>query len=359
MLKLLDHVLELIDAFLPALATIAIVFALIAGVKFFLERRSVKTSDSRFRLQMILLIMTFTGLLAIIMALPISENTRGQLLSLIGLLLSAAIALSATTFVGNMMAGLMLRAVKSFRIGDFIRCGEYFGRVSERGLFHIEIQTEDRDLTSLPNLFLVTNPVRVVQPSGTMVNCEITLGYDISRTRIRTLLLEAVAAAGLQDGYVHVTELGNFSVAYRVAGFLPEVKNLLSTRSRLKEAVLDSLHNGGVEIVSPTFMNTRAYTPEASFIPKKPRDEKSDDHAKEPEAEARVFDKADEAESTEKLKDKLAEVADRLKESEQACKETEDEAERTRREAECDRLRKSLARLQEEVSQREAKKEKE
>ena len=354
--QLLDRILELTNAFLPTLATLAVVLAVILGLKYILERRSVKTSDSRFRMQMILMILTFVGLLAVIMALPISENTRGQLLSLIGLLLSAAIALSATTFVGNMMAGLMLRAVKSFRIGDFVRCGDNFGRVSERGLFHIELQTEDRDLTVLPNLFMVTNPVKVVQSSGTMVGCEITLGYDVSHARIRTLLLEAAAAAGLQDAYVHVTELGNFSVAYRVAGFLAEVKNLLSIRSRLKESVLDSLHGAGVEIVSPTFMNTRAFAPDSTFIPVKTRDEKPDTNAGGTEAEALVFDKADEAESIEKLKDKLTEMAERLKESEKACKETDDEAEKTRREAECDRLRKSLEKLQAEVTERETKK---
>ena len=38
-----------------------------------------------------------------------------------------------------------------------------FGRVTERGLFHTEIQTEDRDLVTLPNLYLVTNPVKVVR----------------------------------------------------------------------------------------------------------------------------------------------------------------------------------------------------
>jgi len=36
--------------------------------------------------------------------------------------------------------------------------GDYFGRVTERGLFHVEIQTEDRDLATLPNMFLVSQP---------------------------------------------------------------------------------------------------------------------------------------------------------------------------------------------------------
>lgn len=80
------------------------------------------------------------------------------------LLLSAAIALSPTTVLGNAMAGIMPRAVRSLRMGDFVRTGEHFGRVAERGLFHTEIQTEDRELTT-------------------------TLGYDLPRSTARCSLL--------------------------------------------------------------------------------------------------------------------------------------------------------------------------
>ena len=45
--------------------------------------------------------------------------------------------LSSTTFIGNIMAGLMLRVVRSFRPGDFVHVGDYFGRVSEQSLFHV------------------------------------------------------------------------------------------------------------------------------------------------------------------------------------------------------------------------------
>ena len=80
-----------------------------------------------------------------------TDSTRGQIITLMGLVITGVIALSSTSFVANIMAGLMLQVVKSFKPGDFVRVGEYFGRVTERGLFHVEIQTEDRDLTTLPN----------------------------------------------------------------------------------------------------------------------------------------------------------------------------------------------------------------
>ena len=102
-------------------------------------------------------------LIVVALALPISEAARGQLLGLLGLLATEAIALSSTTFLGNAMAGIMLRAIGSFRAGDFVRVGEYFGRVSDKSILHTEIQTEDRDLTTLPNLYLITHPLTVVR----------------------------------------------------------------------------------------------------------------------------------------------------------------------------------------------------
>ena len=72
------------------------------------------------------------------------DTSRGQLLALLGLALTAVIALSSTTFVANAMAGLMLRSVKSFRPGDFIRVGEQSGRVTERGRSSIFAPSETR-----------------------------------------------------------------------------------------------------------------------------------------------------------------------------------------------------------------------
>ena len=71
------------------------------------------------------------------------------MLQLYGIVLSATIALSSTTLVGNAMAGIMLRTLRNFSPGDYVHVGDYFGRISEMDLLHTEIQTEERDLTTL------------------------------------------------------------------------------------------------------------------------------------------------------------------------------------------------------------------
>ena len=184
---------------IPNGIAIVAVILVVFFARMLIYRRYNNKPGQQFRRDMIMMLLSFVALIIIIISMPIKDSTIGQLLSLLGILVSAAIALSATTFVGNIMAGMMLRVVKNFRIGDFVRIGEYFGRVSERGLFHVEIQTEDRDLTTLPNLYLVTHPVKVIRSDGTIVSAEVSLGYDIPHQRIKELLKEAALACELQD----------------------------------------------------------------------------------------------------------------------------------------------------------------
>ena len=77
-----------------------------------------------------------------------------------------------------------------FRPGDYLRIGEQFGRVTKLSLVHTQMQTESRDITTLPNLLLVAKPITVLHREGTIISAEISLGYDIPYTRIEELLLK-------------------------------------------------------------------------------------------------------------------------------------------------------------------------
>jgi small conductance mechanosensitive channel len=292
---------------------------------------------------MIMLLLSLVLIVVVIIVLPIKDNLKGQILSLIGIVLSAAIALSSTTFVGNAMAGVMMRVVKGFRVGDFVSVNDSFGRVSERGLFHVEIQTEYRDLITLPNLSLVTNPVKVVRSSGTIIWAEVSLGYDVQRTRIKEVLISAAEKCELQEPFVHVTQLGDFSVVYRISGLLAKVKQLLSARSRIRECVLDELHAAGIEIVSPNFMNTRQLSADVKFIPKVIRE--NEPAKPEVAPEDIVFDKAEEAESIEQLRQRFEGMGEEIKNLEKALKETEIDGERAKIESQIERLQKSCEAL--------------
>ena len=109
-----------------------------------LRKPSLAGDGSRFYRQLVMLALTIAGLIAIVIVLPIEPSTRNQIIGLVGLLLSGIIAFSSPTIFANLMAGLMLRATQSFRTGDYIRVGDQFGRVAERGLFD-RVLTPDFD----------------------------------------------------------------------------------------------------------------------------------------------------------------------------------------------------------------------
>lgn len=250
----------------------------------------------------------------LVLALPLSSELQGQLLSLFGLALTAIIALSSTTLVANAMAGVMLRAVGSFHPGDFISVEDRFGRVTVQGLLHTELQTEDRDLLTLPNAFLIARPVKVVSATGTLISADVSLGYDAPRQAVRERLLEGAREAGLEDPFVQIKALLDHAVAYRVSGFLKDVGSLVSKRTELNARVLDSLHRGGIEIVSPAFMNQRPI----DSTPVRPAVVAS----AEPEAdgaapEQLMFDKAEMAGRVTRLTQQRDEVAAEIRQLEQ------------------------------------------
>ena len=299
-----------LSKFLPFFFAILSVIGIYHAVRFIVDRQAKGKTDWGIIRSMILFSIMLIGIIVVILLLPWTGESRGQITNLIGIVISAVLALSSATFIGNGLAGVMLRAINSFKPGDFIQVNEFFGRITERGLFHTEIQTESRDLTTLPNLYLTTNPVKVIRLSGTFITGVCSLGYDVNRQKIEKALLDAANRAGLKDAFVRVKELGDYSVIYTVTGLVEKIKTVLSAQSRLNAMMLDALHDANIEIVSPTFMNQRPVG-ETVFIPEKVR--KRDEVVLSDVPENLIFDKAEEAETIEKRKEKLAEIEAKIK----------------------------------------------
>jgi len=291
---------------LPPLAALFITAAIIALARMILFRdQTASARQESLGKRAVLVCIGVLGFAAIILSLPIEPEDRRQLLSLAGLLLSGAIALAATSFLGNIMAGLMLRSVKNIQTGDYIFVEGLEGRVSERGLFRVELQTPSRDLTSIPNMFLASHPVKVVQESGTIIHADVSLGYEVARQRVESLLEEAAARSELSDPFVLIRKLDSYSVDYRISGILEDVTRRLSVMSKLNGNVLDVLHEAEIEIATPTIMNQRPMEKDLRILPTKspsrpvkpaPKDEDDENRA-----DRLAFDKADSAALQEKL----------------------------------------------------------
>ena len=295
--------------------TLALAVAALIGVHLVFLRWERAGRTTRFVRQIVLLGLTVLAVLSGVITLPAPfDQQRGDLLGFLGIVMSAAIALSSTTLLGNVLAGFMMRSVRRLQVGDFLHIGEHFGRITERGLLFTEIQTQHSDLIEFPNLYLAQNPVRLLRAQGTIVTAEVSIGYDVSHQAVEAALLRAAAEAELGDPFVLVLELRDFSIAYRVGGMLTEVKGVLSANSRLRAKMLDALHTDGIEIVSPSFMNTRALEPTRRFVPAQ---ETGQEPAVAESAEAGVetiaFEEAESAETVEGLREQARALAEHRK----------------------------------------------
>lgn len=325
----MGFLLDLLDAFaslLPLLETVLVVALSLWIAHYVLIRRHGGLGNEKlFSRQLVMLGLTLVGVVAVVLALPVNEGSRNQIIALLGLLISGVFAFSSSNIFANLASGILLRITKPFVIGDFISVGSHFGRVAERGLFDTEIQSETGELIALPNTYLTTNPVSALRSDGALVSASLSLGYDVHHAQVEPLLIKAAQGSKLEDAFVQILELGNFAITYRVSGVLPEAKGLITARSNLHKAILDQLHAANIEIMSATVMNQRPVDAGYSFIPA-PSPTRSQAPV-EPEkiAEKVLFDKAELAQQLQERKAELTETVEALEQqAKQADGDTKD-----------------------------------
>ncbi len=281
----------------------------------YLSKRYRSISTGKAFIKLLFAIVALAGLIFFILTLPISDGNKQNILSFFGILIGAIIALSSTTFVSNGMSGIMLGQISPFKPGDFIRFENTFGRVSDVGILHTQIQSVDRDMITIPNLKLISTPLVTISSSGTIISATVSLGYDISRPDVEEALKTAAEKAELENIFVHVMELGDFSVTYKVGGLLKDVSILITRRSDLNRMVMDNLHQAGIEIVSPTFMNQRVYDDKKHFIPKMEilQDESPAmyEYVTTMTTEDVIFDKAIEAQIIKRMDELIVDLEDK------------------------------------------------
>jgi small-conductance mechanosensitive channel len=352
----MEHIFNILKSLAEPGSILLLLVLLLVLNNYIFRRLSSVTSRGNVTKNSISLFLILLGTLAFILTLPIESELKGQILSFLGIIISATIALSSTTLLGNLIAGIMNNSMKRFRNGDLIKIDKMQGRVTKRSIFHTEIQLEDSNFITIPNLYIASNPVKLTRKTNTVISTSVSLGYDVSRTKIEEALKEAAMEANLTDPYVYITNLGDFSVVYQIHGFLEDSSKFYSTRSLLNAKVMDVLHKKGIEIVSPTFMNQRRVE-EKEFIQKVAVQKES--HGEKETPEELIFDEAIKSEKIEKKKDKLVEIDKKLEDQKEKLKEEKDEQKVDKMKSSINKLEKQKKQMEKNIENQEEKAEKE
>jgi small-conductance mechanosensitive channel len=317
-----------INQLIPGIISLLVTLSLILIFNYLFHKKNL-FSRERIIQQIIYISILAIGLLLTIFTLPINVEDKNLVLTFVSIVIGAIITFSSTTFVANAMAGIMLRLINPFRVGDFIKTDGTFGRVTEIYFLHTQVQSIDRDLITIPNLTLVSKPLKTIRSSGTIITTGVSLGYNIPRKDIEKSLLQAAETTGLENPFVHVEKLGDFSISYKVGGLLKDIDRIITARSDFKKNVIDKLHNSDIEIVSPTYMNQRVFSEDYVCMPPK-EDTGKIPKEKEPEihTEDIIFDKAIMAQMLDRIYTITDKLPARRKDMEDKIKEIPDEDKR-------------------------------
>ncbi len=195
----------------------------------------------------------------LVMIWPLLPNSDSEIFQGVSVFIGVVVSLGSTSVVGNVMAGLVMTYMRPFRIGDYIRYDDTEGEVIEKTMLVTRIRTRKNEIVTIPNSNMMSsqtsNFTLSAQRYGVIVHTKITIGYDEPWHKIESLLLEA---ADRTDGikkdpkpFVRITTLDDFYVEYEINGCTDRAKTMPVVYSTLHQNILDTMHDAGVEIMSP------------------------------------------------------------------------------------------------------------
>ncbi|MHB1413736.1 MAG: mechanosensitive ion channel family protein [Chloroflexota bacterium] len=193
------------------------------------------------------------GLILAADALGFDPQTVVAGLGLTGLALGFALK----DIISNFVSGVLILALRPFRLGDQIVVGEVEGSVERIVLRATHIRTYDGRLVLVPNAELFTS--RVTNNTASPVrrgSVEVPLAYDVDLGGVADLL--RMAAQG-SDGVlaspavsVRIRELGSDGITAEVRYWTDSRRSdYLATASAVRQAVVAGLKEAGIELPDP------------------------------------------------------------------------------------------------------------
>jgi small-conductance mechanosensitive channel len=175
------------------------------------------------------------------------------------------ISIGSSNALSNVIAGLLLTYMRSFKINDRIKIGDLSGDVIEKTLLNIKMRTPKNEEITIPNsTVLSSKTINFTTNSidkGLILYTTISLGYDVEWKKVYATLIEAANKTNLvlkdPSPYVLQTSLDDFYVSYQL--------NIYTNRANKKNRILSELHENiqnmcnenGIEILSPHYESLR------------------------------------------------------------------------------------------------------
>ena len=159
--------------------------------------------------------------------------------------------------LGNLFSGLAIQIEKPFRVGQWIRVGEFEGKVQEVTWRATKLLTKAGQFAIVPNSVMSKDPIlNYSEPTiPTMIEVEVGASYDVPPNVVKRALHEALDNAPMvlreppPDVLLH--EFAASSITYRVRFWTDDFAHELSARDQVRSNIWYTLKRHGIEIPFP------------------------------------------------------------------------------------------------------------
>ena len=211
------------------------------------------------------LLRIFLYAFTVALIFPLLPGSDSDIFKGVSVLLGLVFSLGSTTVIANLMAGMVITYMRSFKVGDRIRVGDVYGDVVEKTPFVIRIITHKKEIVTVPNSTIlssnVTNYSTSAHEEGVILYTTVTMGYDVPWRQVEELLIEA----GLKTKhvlsqpvpFVLQLELNDFTASYQLCVYTKEPQFQADIYSNIHKNVRDVFSAAGIELLNPHYQAIR------------------------------------------------------------------------------------------------------
>ena len=206
-----------------------------------------------------------TYALAAVVIFPYLPGSGSPAFQGVSIFLGVLFSLGSTSAVANMVAGVVLTYMRSFRDGDRVKIADTIGDVIEKNLLIVRVRTIKNVEVTIPNAMVLNNHIinfsACARDKGLILHTTVTIGYDAPWQQVHELLKAAAmrTTSVLADPapFVLQTALNDFHVSYELNAFTDDPGRMAITYSELHQHIQDEFNKAGVEIMSPHYVAAR------------------------------------------------------------------------------------------------------
>jgi small-conductance mechanosensitive channel len=211
------------------------------------------------------LIRIFVVAFTLVVIFPYIPGSNSPAFQGVSVFIGILFSFGSSSAMANVISGLVLTYMRSFRIGDRVKIADAIGDIVEKSLLVTRIKTVKNVEITIPNAVVLNSHIINFSTSalaeGLILHTEVTIGYDVPWRKVHELLIHAATQAEgvLKEPapFVYQTSLDDSYVRYQINAYTRESNRMAAIYSAIHQNIQDAFNQAGVEIMSPAFSAIR------------------------------------------------------------------------------------------------------